>query len=120
MDPGDYNDDYSDHSPSLTDPSQDEPIEALVARMMRGEIVHSSQPVYDVAPGMSDAEAFAAQPMTERDGFDIADAPQILAAGEAAVKALGGVRKVDPVVNTPPAPAPAKPTAPEGADSTIK
>jgi len=107
MDLGDFNDDEKDFGPSMTDPSQDEPIEALVARMMRGEVMAHSQASYDVPPGTSVAEAFSAQPIVERDDFDISDSGQILAAGLAASKTVQAPSPAPGVAPVAPAPAPA-------------
>lgn len=87
-DPGDYQDSESNFGPSLTDPSMDEPIEKLVARMMRGEIVGGISPQYDVPENMTPEQAFIAQPITERGDFDLADAPAIVKRGQEALEAL--------------------------------
>lgn len=105
LDLGDYNDDTINNEPSMTDPEQDEPIQKLVARLIRGEAVASKQVYYDeIGPETALPEVFAAQSVTERDGFDIADAPAILAAAAAAVK---------PELVPEPAPEPVSEPAPE-------
>jgi len=81
--------DYTiNNEPSMTDPSQDETIEDLVARMMRGEQVQGSTPVYDYPNGVKPEEALNSLPAVERSGFDIADAPGIIAAATSAADAL--------------------------------
>jgi len=102
FDLGDYNDDevYDlELEPSLTDPSQDETIESLVARMVRGELVGKGAPIYDEP----EAAAAGSVPVTERDGFDLADAPVILDAAKAASDALKApvLEPVAPVVAEP-------------------
>ena len=103
LDLGDYNDDEVNTEPSLTDPSQDEPIEALVARMLRGEIVGTSVPQFDTTSDTPPAEVYAAQSAVSKDGFDLADAPAIAARAEAAAASL----KVAAVTSTPDAVKPA-------------
>jgi len=99
--------DYCDHEinnePSMTDPSQDETIEQLLARMMRGEQVGTVQPTYDYPNGVKPEDAIL--PVVERSGFDLADAPAIIAAAEAASDSL--VKPATPPVATP-TPEPAK------------
>lgn len=104
---GGYCDDEINLEPSMTNPSLDEPIEALVARLLRGEQVGSQvPPVYDnIQPGQ-EAAAFAAQHPLERDGADLADVPGVLARGVAAAESLKP--KPAPVPATP-APAPVVP-----------
>lgn len=86
---GDYNDDEVNDQPSMTDPSQDEPIEKLVARLLRGEQVSGSVIHYDtddITP-KGVAGAFESLPPQECDGFDIADAGPILDAARDAIAA---------------------------------
>ena len=108
---GDFNDDERNIEPSMTDPSQDEPIERLVERMVRGELIATNKPRYDFEEGLQDGPgaAFAAMPVHTRDGFDISDAPVILARAEAAVKELDAAKTSEP-------PAPKVPTAPPPAE----
>lgn len=86
---GGYCDDELNTEPSMTDPSQDEPIEKLVARLMRGEISARS-PEFDVESGVDPDSAIAAMSDTEKDGFDLADAAAIAARGK---NALDEVKK---------------------------
>lgn len=88
LDLGDYNDDERNTEPSLTDPSQDEPIEALVARMLRGEVVGNGMPQFDTEDDSSAEDVFSLQADTSKDGFDLADAPAIIKRGIKASKAL--------------------------------
>lgn len=96
LDLGDFNDDEKDFGPSLTDPSQDEPIEALVARMLRGEIVGHGQPQFDTDADTSAEEIFERQSLTSKDGFDISDAPLIQKRAEKAIKGLKKAKEVPP------------------------
>ena len=105
LDLGDFNDDEVNTEPSMTDPSQDETIQSLVARLMRGEVLGSSVPQFDVEAGAKPADVFATQSHMERDGADIADMGPIMAAGVAAAEALKAV-------GTPLPPAPEKPVVP--------
>lgn len=98
-----YNDDEINSEPSLCDPSQDEPMEALVARLMRGEVLPSNGMGYDVQPGQDEAEV----PVMERSGADIADIPPILAAGAAAAAAAAAASAAAAGAVTPP-PVPAE------------
>ncbi|WNK14112.1 MAG: hypothetical protein [Microvirus sp.] len=85
-DMGDYNDDEKNTEPSMTDPSQDEPIEKLVARLVRGEMVNTSSVHYDtdgLAPG-ADPSLNA----VNTSGFDLSDVPPLLDAAEQAAAAL--------------------------------
>lgn len=96
--------DYTvNNEPSMTDPSQDETIEDLVARMMRGEMVHGMQPVYDYPNGVKPEEALNSLPVVERSGFDIADAPGIIAAATSAADALKQPLASDTPLSQPPA-----------------
>lgn len=96
IDLGDYNDDEIKPSkePSLTDPSQDEPIERLVVRLLRGESVASIIPAYDSQDGsVKPEDLMSQQSIAEREGFDLADVPPVIKAGERAAKALKKVKK---------------------------
>lgn len=77
--------------PSMTDPSDHEPIERLVGRMVRGEI-RGGSPVeaYDGFLDTPEAveEAMANQPVYERAGFDLADAAAVLHEGDKALRTL--------------------------------
>jgi len=107
---GDFCDDEVNNEPSMTDPSQDEPIEKMVARMLRGEMMRGHVPVFDKIPeGMAPAQVFAMQPTTERDDFDLADSGPILAAGIEAAKLFKAGLKPP---TSAPAPAPAAAPAP--------
>jgi len=101
---GGYCDYEENHEPSMTNPSLDEPIEALVARLLRGEQVSSGvPPVYDdIAPGTDVQEVFNGQSVAERDGFDLSDIPVVMAAGEVAAASVAKL-------NTPPTPESVKP-----------
>lgn len=100
---GDYNDDEVNDQPSMTDPSQDEPIEKLVARLLRGEQVPGFEVRYDTDdnsnPGLS-------VPFQHRDGFDIADAASILDAAKAALDAAAKPAPAPEPVPASPAPTP--------------
>jgi len=98
-----FSDDTVNDEPSMTDPSQDESIEDLVARMMRGEQVGTANPVYDYPNGVKPEDAIL--PVVEQSGFDLADAPAIISAAEAAGASLA--TPATPVVATP-TPEPAK------------
>lgn len=101
---GDYNDDEINLLPSETDPSQDEPIEKLVARMVRGEQIGGGRPItFDLENGKWKPDQGISVPIQERDGFDIADAAPIIEAGQAAQAELDAAK---------PAPTPAAPAAP--------
>jgi len=110
----DFNDDevYDlKKEPSLTDPSQDESIETLVARMMRGEIVLGQQaPRYDFENVVDHNAAFAAMPPSQREGFDIADIPGLVNQADTALRGMN--------ITPPPAvpPAPVQTPAPVPAD----
>lgn len=97
---GDFNDDTRILEPSMTDPSQDETIDQLVSRMMRGELLAAANATYDFEEGTKDApgDAFAALPIHTRQGFDIADVAPIL---DAAAKAAASA-PVPPVAPEPP------------------
>lgn len=84
---GNFNDDEVNNEPSMTDPSQDETIEQLVNRMMRGELLASIATHHTVAAETPLKEAFESLPATEADGFDLSDAPVILERGKEALKA---------------------------------
>lgn len=103
LDLGSFCDNEVNNEPSLTDPTQDEPIHKIVERLCRGEAVGAVQPVYDSTdPAATPEQLFAAQPPVERDGFDLADVPAILEAGAAAVAALKeGGTKVPPAPEKP-------------------
>lgn len=111
-----YNDNEKDFGPSMADPSQDEPISALVARMMRGEAVTGFQPTYDVPEGQDPAEAINNMSPVEKDGFDMSDA----AAGAAVIRrveraAKKGGTKTSPSAEKPqegPVPVEKKPVEP--------
>jgi len=111
LDLGDYNDDEVNNEPSLTDPSCDEPIERLVGRMLRGEIVGSTAPQYDTDSSVDPEEVFANQSRIAKRGFDLSDAANIV---HRANKAVKGLRKAKdkPAVSpaTPPPAAPQSPT----------
>lgn len=101
---------YCDHEvydlekePSLTDPSQDESIESLVARMLRGEMVGSKTPVFD---DIGEGDPFGALPPQEKDGFDISDAGPILEAAAATLADIAPTQSVPPSVAVQPTPAP--------------
>lgn len=99
LDLGDFNDDEKydlTKEPSLTDPSQDEPIEALVSRMLRGEIVGHGMPQFDMNDDMPSGEAFDLQAETSRKGFDLADAALIQKRAIRAIKALKKPKEVKP------------------------
>jgi len=83
---GDFNDDTRIMEPSMTDPSQDETIDALVARMLRGELMNSAPVSYDFEEGTKNApgDVFDSVPVQHRKGFDIADVAPILDAAKAA------------------------------------
>lgn len=83
---GDFNDDEVNNEPSMTDPSQDEPIEKLVARLVRGEMVSTGQVHFDT-DGLKPGEAPVLSPV-HASGFDLADAPPLLDAAERAAAAL--------------------------------
>lgn len=106
---GDYNDDEVNNEPSMTDPSQDEPIDKIVARLLRGEQVNGSSVAYDTEISNADGvrNAFDGVPHHERDGFDIADAPVILDAAKATL-----ADAAPPVPAPVPGPAPVAPVAP--------
>lgn len=108
LDLGDYCDDEVKPSQekSLTDPSQDEPIERLVARLLRGEAVASIIPTYDGEKGEAPADLIAQQSVAEREGFDLSDVPPVIAAGKRAEKALKKGKKPEA---TPPMEKPEKP-----------
>lgn len=100
--------DYCDHTvikeKSMTDPSQDEPIQRLVARMMRGEQVATAQVKYDdIKPGATPEEIFRSMSQTFSKDFDISDAPAII---ERAQRALDELKKA---AGTKPSPEPQKP-----------
>ena len=60
--------------PSQTDSSQYEPIESLIKRVMRGEVVHMKEGQYE-NDGVADMEeAFDRLDPTTSPGFDMADA----------------------------------------------
>lgn len=96
LDLGDFNDDEKNLKPSLTDPSQDEPIEALVARMLRGEIVSRGMPQYDTDGSASAEDVFSRQSAVTKEGFDLADAPAILKRAQKADKAIRKAKEVPP------------------------
>lgn len=96
LDLGDFNDDEKNTLPSLTDPSQDEPIEALVARMLRGEIVGRGEPQFDTNGDMPNEEVFARQSLMAKQGFDLADAAGIQKRAEKAIKGLKGKKAIPP------------------------
>jgi len=103
---GDFNDNevYDlEKEPSLTDPSQDETIQDLVDRMIRGELLQNTKvPQYDITDENAQGDPFAALPVTATDGFDLSDAPVIL---DSAAQALSDLNK--------PAPVPVVPKEPE-------
>lgn len=102
---GDFNDDEVNNEPSMTDPSQDEPIEALVARMLRGECVSTGIPQFDTQDSsLSAEEIFARQSAMSKDGFDLADAATIQKRAEVALASI------QPEVKAPPA-EPEKPSS---------
>lgn len=86
---GDYHDNEVNTLPSCTDESQDEPIEKLVARMLRGDIGGSAAQVqYQFGPSDDVEDAFKALQPQEIDGFDISEVPSIIANAKASIKAL--------------------------------
>lgn len=85
---GDYNDDEENLEPSMTDPSQDEPIERLVERMMRGENVSAMVPQFDTTSDLTPAQVFDLQSEVSKDGFDLADAAPIMERAADAAEAL--------------------------------
>lgn len=102
LDLGDFNDDERNTEPSLTDPSQDEPIEALVARMMRGELVGHGGVQFDTSGDETPAEVFSRQSIVTRDGFDLADAASIANRAKRAIESLKPVPAVPPVASKEP------------------
>lgn len=115
MDLHDYNDDEVNTLPSLTDPSADEPIEKLVAKLIRGEILNMGSPGYDdLQPGVSDSEAFDGLSPSSRDGFDLADIPPAV---EAAREALQSLKNEQKAPKEPLAPKEATPTAAPAAEA---
>ena len=80
-DKGDYCD-YTKTGPGLTDQSQHETLTDLVARVLRGEVVTKNQLIYDFDEKckLSEEEQFAAEDVTQTDGFDLADTQPILEA----------------------------------------
>jgi len=90
--------DYCDHEvnnePSMTDPSQDESINDLVARMLRGELVGGTSVYYDSDKGVSQGEPTLAPQNVS--GFDLADVPPVLERGEAAAAELKAPPASDP------------------------
>lgn len=109
FDLGDFNDDSVNNEPSLTDPSQDEPIERLVQRLMRGEPVSTLSGSYDVEIGPEGpSAAFNALPIQHRADFDIADAAPVIERAASLVKELE--KPADqPAPAVAPAPVPAAP-----------
>lgn len=97
LDLGDFNDDEKNTLPSLTDPSQDEPISALVARMLRGELVSHATPQFDTHGDMSPAEVFERQSEVTKEGFDLADAADIHKRAERAVRGITGKKPEAPM-----------------------
>lgn len=96
LDLGDYCDDEKASSllPSLTDPSQDEPIAKLLARMMRGEVIGGNPVHYDDMTGVESVDdAFGRMPVYARSGFDLADVPGVIQAGVEAQAALDAAAK---------------------------
>lgn len=91
LDLGDFNDDEVNTEPSMTDPSQDESIESLVARMMRGELMSSGVPQFDTCSELDAAAIYDRQSETSKDGFDLSDAPLIQKRAARAIKALKDV-----------------------------
>lgn len=76
--------------PSQTDPSDYEPIERLVSRMIRGDIQVGPVGPYDGNLDSEEAvlEAMAHQSPTEREGFDLSDAHAILENGRKTMTGL--------------------------------
>lgn len=107
---GDFNDDSVNNEPSMTDPSQDESIDDLVARMLRGEAVRTNSVSYDTEISHKDGPgaAFDALPPHRRDGFDISDAGPIL---ENAAAALAELEPKAPAAPPAPVVPPAPPAA---------
>lgn len=101
---GDYNDDEVNNEPSLTDPSQDEPIEKLIARMLRGEQVRTGSVHFDT-DGLEPGQEPSLNPVNA-SGFDLSDVPDILDAGEQAAAAL---KAAPPAPAAPPSAAAQKP-----------
>lgn len=106
FDLGDFNDDSVNNEPSLTDPSQDEPIERLVQRLMRGEPVSTVSGSYDteIGPG-GPSDAFNALPIQHVSGFDIADAAPVIE------RAAQLAKELDKPAPAAPAPVPAAASA---------
>lgn len=112
---GEYCDDTCNREPSMTDPSKDEPITALVSRMLRGELVIGlgSKPIYNTRTGVDNETIFSEQSPASRDGFDLADAARIAAAASEAVKTLEVKRGEPSKDKKEPEPSPAPKTPPE-------
>lgn len=115
---GDFNDDEVNLEPSKTDPSADEPIEKLVERMLKGELVNTRNVSYDteISTGDAPGEVFDRLPVQERDGFDISDAAPILEGAAATLASLEPKAPPAPPapVPAPPPPAPVPPDLKEG------
>lgn len=106
---GDFNDDEVNNEPSMTDPSQDEPIERLVERMMRGEIIGHGVPQFDTSSeDMTPEQMFSMQSEIKKDGFDLADAGSIKNRAEHAARRLKEASKP----SVPPQPEKSKEEAP--------
>lgn len=93
-----FNDNERDFSPSLVDDTQYEPIETLVGRMIRGEIV---KPVGDISYEISAQDdlgkAFESQSVVEREDFDLSDSVSVLASANQALKDLKSSKSAEPV-----------------------
>lgn len=105
----DYNDDEVNNLPSLTDPSQDEPIEKLVNRLLRGEQV-STTPIHFDSDGLPPGVPPTLNQVNQ-SGFDLSDVPPLL---DEAAKALEADSKASkPLPEVTPTPEPKKPIADE-------
>jgi len=107
LDLKDFNDDEVNTEKSMTDPEQDEPIGALVARMMRGEQVSFREASYDKLDGLSVDQAFASIPEVSRPGFDIADSQAIVEAAQKAQADLDAAKAAELAAKSAPPPVPA-------------
>lgn len=68
--------DYTD-VPSQTDASQYEPIESIIKRIERGEVVHMKDGLYENDGDVGMEEAFDRLDPTTTPGFDLSDAYEI-------------------------------------------
>lgn len=94
FDLGDYNDNEVNNEPSLTDPSQDEPITKLVERLLRGEVLSKGSMQFDdMVPGESPEAAIDRLDITRQDGFDLADVPAVMQRAAEAAEGLKNEQK---------------------------